>query len=142
MSIGVGMVIGTNGWFVVTGRAEELKTCPGKLKSAIGRKDLSSRIAFTILKTSPASTKANTNAEKTGSAWRRPSCCMQVIYLSSTLRSLAKSRTKSSATPFLISGRESLPSRRSDACTRLPNNTTARDRSSCREDQRKPWTLG
>ena len=63
-------------------------------------------------------------------------------YLSRTLSSVAKSRTKSSGTSFLISGRENLPSRRSDPCTRLPNNTTARERSSCREDQRNPCYLG
>src|ERR1035437_7269321 len=59
-------------------------------------------------------------------------------YLRRTLRSVASSRTKSSGMPFRMSGRESLASTRSDVRTRLPNNTTARARSSCREDQRKP----
>ena len=63
-------------------------------------------------------------------------------YLSSAFRSVANSRTKSSGTPFLMSGRESRASRRSDSFTRLPNNTTASARSSCREDQRNPWMWG
>src|SRR6516164_5854619 len=51
------------------------------------------------------------------------------IYLSSTFRSVASSRTNSAGTPFVMSGRVLLPSKRSDAFTRVPNNTTARARS-------------
>ncbi len=50
-------------------------------------------------------------------------------YLSSTFRVVASCRTKSSGAPFLMSGREKLPSSRFDACTREPNNKTASARS-------------